>query len=183
MKNRKHKPVEVLKAFVGDVIEGFLVLSVPGTLESGLNILVGSIGGAKFGKDLSVKELLSVDDVSGVIGVSSGGGLLLGEGLPRVPCATCAAHFASNLVLDFEPGGLPTAKEKNMIVGGYRECLTKCVITSVTFLLLKIESQSNGPSSVNKCITLIINCKNKWISISFCFYEKSYKVDKIKNLP
>lgn len=63
----------------------------------------------KLGMDLSVSVLLSVDDVSGVTGVR-GGGLLQGEGLFRwVPCATWAAHFASSLALDFEPGGLPTA--------------------------------------------------------------------------
>lgn len=56
--------------------------------------------------DLSVSVLLSVDDVSGVIGVRGGGGLLDGEGLLRV--VPCAAHFASNLPLALEPGGLPT---------------------------------------------------------------------------
>lgn len=68
----------------------FLDLSVLTLLINGLKALLLSMVGMRGGKvDLSVKELLSVDDVSGVTGVRGGGGGLLlgGEGLRRVPCA------------------------------------------------------------------------------------------------
>lgn len=77
-------------------------------LKKGLKVLLLSVVGIRVGIALSVKELLSVDDVSGVIGVRGGGGLLEGEGLRRIPCAICVIHLASNLLLDLDPGGLPT---------------------------------------------------------------------------
>lgn len=88
----------------------FLCLSTLMALKKGLKDLLASLVGMRVGIVLSVKELLSVDDVSGVIGVRDGGGLLGGEGLRRIPCAIWVIHFASNLLFDLDPGGLPTAK-------------------------------------------------------------------------
>lgn len=74
--------------------------------KNGFGILLSNCPATRADVDLSVSVLLSVDDVSGVMGVRGCGGLLLGEGLLRfVPWS---AHFASNFDLAFEPGGLPT---------------------------------------------------------------------------
>lgn len=71
-------------AFCGDVFvfAAFLFLSrVVVADDNGLNDLLLSDGGINIGVGFSVRELLSVEDVSGVLGVKSGGGLLLGEGV------------------------------------------------------------------------------------------------------
>lgn len=69
----------IADALGGDETFCWLILfglsELKGTLETGLKVL------SKGGMDFSVRELLSVDEVSGVMGVSSGGGLLHGDGL------------------------------------------------------------------------------------------------------